>query len=143
MAKLTMKYLLVIGLILWSAFAFSSQEHWYEWESIIYKTYLHELKKKAVLTASMKYSDEHGHGVLHSLDLRVGTKRFVFPEQIIQEYGLIHPNSFRISAGDFTDEEEKRWVTVYFQYGLHPNIKEGSISFLNGKYRLRSIQEEP
>lgn len=144
MNKSAMKIFFIICFFLLPLSSYASEESRYDWKTITYSTYLEDVRLDAVLVVSMKHSLDHGHAIISSMLFKVGSQELVFPKEILSKFGLIHPNSFSISAGDFSREKEiQKWVTVYFNYGTHPNIRDGSISFLNGVYKGYSIYDEP
>ena len=138
-----MKVLILVAIFFLSSATHANQEHSYDWQSTTYQTFLGELDTKAELVALTEYSSKYENAVVVCLNLLVGSVKLEFPQDILREYEPIHPDSFRISAGDFSQGGSlKKWVTVHFRYGMYPNIHDGSISFLNNKYEVRSIYIE-
>lgn len=139
-----MKLLFIFGIFLYSLTVFASEEGRYDWKTIAYTTHLEELGVDAELVIFTEYSSVHEHAIISKIKFKVGGKNIILPQEILNKFGPIHPTSFSISAGDFSYEgKAEKWITLYFNYGIYPKIRDGSMSFLNGNFKAYSIYEEP
>lgn len=122
-------------MLLFSIVASSSQEEYYNWNTITYTAYIEELKQTATLKAELTKESEKSGYYVSKIEFSVGENILKIPPEIFEKYSHIDPGSFLISASEYP---EGNIVTIHFTYG---GKSSGSVSFRNYKYSLHSVTE--